>query len=160
MVIVRLSMFIGLRAGSERERDAGLYADVGWREGWLCAGRSWGWRLILWTVARRSVLASSLLVLLVLLEAKRVAIALSCFLVEDGRLGIGLTTMVGVGSELCRDTGRDSGFEDDGTGKTTNAGVVISTAGAGKKDRATSLNSDAQGARDLTSIWVIALIVL
>ena len=63
---------------------------------------------MLWTVARRSLLASSLGTLKVPLEAKREAIALSCFLVDEGRLGIGLTLIAGVGSDLYRVTGGDS----------------------------------------------------
>ena len=65
---------------------------------------------MLWTVARRSLLASSLGTLKVPLEAKREAIALSCFLVDEGRLGIGLMLIAGagVGSELCRVTGGDA----------------------------------------------------
>ena len=62
-----------------------------------------------------------------LLEAKREAIALICFRVEEGRAGIGLTVMTGVGTELCCEIGVGSGFDDDDTARTARLDIGLST---------------------------------
>ena len=101
-------VLFGLRDGSERDSEDDRYAVVcsgGESEGWLCVANALGWRLMLWTVARRWSAGGSILVDVDddPLMVKREAIALSCFLVDAGKLEIGLM-VTAAESELWRDS--------------------------------------------------------
>ena len=105
---------------------------------------------MLWTVARRWSVTSKLGFLPWVLADRRAAIAFSCFLGEDEADDGAEATAL---SELCRESVGTLGS------LVFSLLLCLGVGGDGKKEKATRLNSDAQGALLFSSISFTAQII-